>query len=89
MSKKEQIELIIDKIREQDSFLRGIEPLLSVDFIEHFAGIYDIGYQIIPIILGINKKNDFYEELQDDLLFAVMNNHMSKKEFFKQIKKYL
>lgn len=89
MTKKEQIELIIDRIREIDDLLKRVAELLGADDFEAFGGIYDIGYQIIPEILQVDISDMIYNELEDEIIFKVMNNHMEKDEFFKRIEKYL
>lgn len=88
LSKKEQIEIIIDNIRKYDDFVRKVTDFLDCGT-EKFDYLYDIGYKIIPAILGISPYDFGYNEKLDECIYGVMNNKISKEFFFKAINNYL
>lgn len=88
LSKKEQIEIIIDNIRKYDDFVSKVTDFLDCGT-EKFDYLYDIGYQIIPTILGISPYDFEHNEILNDYIYDVMNNNISKESFFKAINDYL
>ena len=101
LTKKEQIEYIIDKYIEYKNFIKEIEGVLGSEC-EKFLDIYDIGENIIPAILEIPKKEvliDYnlenkFTEISDydflaDLFYDVVYEEITKEEYFEAIKDYL
>lgn len=88
LSKKEQIEIIIDNIRKYDDFVSKVTEILDCGS-EKFDYLYDIGYKIIPAILGISPYDFEHNEMLDECIYGVMNNKISKEFFFKAINNYL
>lgn len=89
LNKKEQIEIIISNIRKYDNYVKKITNLYGIGS-EIFDYLYDIGYKLIPEILGISQKeyvNNY--EILDEHIYDVMNNHIDENEFFAEIEKYL
>ena len=88
LSKKEQIEIIIDNIRKYDDFVSKVTEFLDCGT-EKFDYLYDIGYKIIPVILGISPHDFEHNEMLNEYIYDVMNNNISKESFFKVINDYL
>ena len=91
LSKKEQIEIIIDRIRKFNKIQTKLSNVLNEN-LEIFNSIYDIGYEIIPAILGTNIEEFNFNlniNLDNDILFLVLNNYITKEEFYNKIEKYI
>jgi len=87
LTKKEQIEIIIDRIREFNKIITALSNALDEN-LEVFDGIYDIGYEVIPAILEVDSKEFQTLNVDDDVLYLAMSNYITKKEFYEKIDKY-
>ena len=83
---KEAIEIIIDKMFNLNYMQDSLCELLDVEPLGEggLDKMFDIGYQAIPLILGI-KQDDW----TDDMFYNYISGRYSKDFYFKQLKKYL
>ena len=88
LNKQKQIEIIIDELKKLYQTTEKINKLFNAEC-DRFESIYNIGFYVIPAILGINTKSN--GELDDelgDLLMSYCWGDTTKKEYFNKIDKY-
>lgn len=88
LSKKQQIEIIIDELKKIYNLEVKINKLFKSD-IDMFESVYDIGYKLIPVILDIKDYNEQLDDELGDLFFNYICGDITKKEYFNEIDKYL
>ncbi|MBR2744926.1 MAG: hypothetical protein IKE01_06515 [Clostridia bacterium] len=88
-TKKQQIEIILNALKKFYSLDDKINKLFGGD-LEQYGDVYDIGYKVIPAILGIDiNKNEHLDDALGDLFWGYICGVITKKEYFNKIDKYL
>lgn len=90
LTKKEQIEIIVKEAKKITEIINKLLEI-QIDVSEVFTGIYDVGYDIIPAILGIEQDyscDSKYEELAG-LFHKVVFGEITIKRYLKNIEKFL
>ena len=85
-NKQEVIEMILDRLILLDEFERKIMEALN--FYAKDSNVFDevssIGFEGIPLILGVEETDEL-----DNLFYNCLIKKISKKEYFKELEKYL
>ena len=88
-TKKQQIEIIIDELKKLYQTTEKINKLFKAEC-DRFESIYNIGFYVIPAILGVDtKSNDEIDDELGELLMSYCWGDTTKKEYFTKINKYL
>lgn len=90
LNKKEQIEIIIKATKEFNKITNKLLKM-GIDITETFEGIYDIAYDVIPGILGVevDYNNDSIYGQLCDLVWKVTYGHITTTQYFKKIETLL
>lgn len=86
-NKLKNIELIVDKLKLLFETENKIIDIFGGDC-ECFVGIYEIAYEVVPDILGIEKQSEDEEKLAK-LIHNYISGVILKEEFINEIKKYI
>ncbi len=88
LNKQEQIEIIVDESKKLFQTVNKVNKVFKADC-EIFDSFYNIGFRVIPAILGIDVIKD--EEADDelgDLFTKYLWGEINKEEYFNKIEKY-
>lgn len=89
LSKKRQIEIIIESLKKYRKLEDKIDNIFEGN-LDKYGRIYDIGFYVIPAILGVEQGHtyDCDSEKLGDLFFDYIGGDITKKEYFRELKKY-
>lgn len=90
ISKKKQIEIIIDGLQQYVELENKINEIFE-GTLDKYAKVFNIGYEVIPAMLGVPYTNNYGDnhEIIGELVYNYAYGKINKKTFFDKINEFL